>query len=309
MDQARLFSVQLLCAGGSGAIAKTSVAPLERVKILLQVQSGSSVPKDQQYKGLLDALKRIPQREGGWRALYRGNGANVIRLVPEVALRYAVHDQFKLVFGPASGTPTGLAERLAPGAATGVVRSLLFYPLDLCRTRITADTAAVGQPRVHSSIRQVLAKTVAKEGVRGLYRGMLPSMISIVPNLAISLATYDYLKQALPVDKVSRAQAWYPVAKMGAGSAAAITAQLVSYPLDTLRRRMQMSGAQGVHYKGMMDCLRKVVATEGVAALYRGMAVSMLRTVPGAAIQFLAYDALKTGVAILDPTTAVSSPL
>ncbi len=161
------------------------------------------------------------------------------------------------------------------------------------------------------------------------------------------------LQQALPSDKASRAQWWYPLLKMGAGSGAAVVAQMAVYPLDTLRRRLQVNGSQvsvvercldafdvdfscrrtldfdadslvtmvcvrvrvaraqlsGPRYAGAVDCLRTMWRTEGLRALYRGCAVSCLRTAPGAAVQFVAYDAIKTGIALVDPTTGVSSPL
>jgi len=281
------------------------------VKIILQVQSQSSLATSQRYQGLRHALKHLPEREGGWRSLYRGNGANVLRLVPEVGFKFVVHDQFKVMFAPADGGALGLLERLAAGAATGVLKTLLFYPLDLSRVRITADLAYAGAPRNYTTIRQALATTFSQEGVRGLYKGVLLSMLGIVPYLSCSMTAYDTYKQQLPVDKVSRAQWWYPLAKMGCGSAAAVSAQLVTYPLDTVRRRMQLNGAKGmsVTYRSVVDCVKHMIQTEGLPAFYRGAAVNALKTMPGAAIQFVAYDFIKTTVVVLDPTTGVSSPL
>ncbi|GFH11643.1 uncharacterized protein HaLaN_07175 [Haematococcus lacustris] len=280
--------------------------------IILQVQGQSSLAPGDRYTGWLDALRRIPQREGGWKALYRGNGANIVRLVPEVAFKFVVHDQLKIILGSTDSNPSGMVDRMAAGAATGVLKSLLFYPLDLARTRITADLAAAGQARNYASIRHCLSRTFAQEGVLGLYKGLGLSMLGVVPYMSVSLATYDSLKEQLPLDKFSRAQWWYPLAKMGCGCAAAAAAQVVTYPLDTVRRRMQMNGAQGtsVRYRGALDCVRTIIRTEGgVTALYRGVGVGCLKTFPGAAMQFVAYDLIKTGIMFLDPTTGVSSPL
>ncbi len=122
-----------------------------------------------------------------------GNGANVARLVPEVAFKFVMHDQFKVMFTPPEGKPFGMSEKLAAGAATGVLKTYLFYPLDLCRARITADTSPP-DARQYGSLRQAAAKTWRQEGVRGLYRGVTISAVGVVPYLTISMCAYDELK-------------------------------------------------------------------------------------------------------------------
>lgn len=96
---------------------------------------------------------------------------------------------------------------------------------------------------------------------------------------------------------------------MGAGAAA--TAQFVLYPLDTLRRRVQMSGASGhpSSYRGALHCAYEVLRKEGFGALYRGCMVNVGKTLLGAPIQFMTYDLIKSGLQAVDPTTGVTSPL
>lgn len=119
------------------------------------------------------------------------------------------------------------------------------------------------------------------------------------------------LQRLLPEDKRSTLQWWYPLAKIGCGASAAVTAQALSYPLDTVRRRMQLNGALGtVHpYRSTLDCVRTMLVVEGPTAFYRGCLVNCLKTMPGAAIQFVAYDIIKSTMQVLDPTTGVTSPL
>jgi hypothetical protein len=323
------------------------------------------------YTGLLDALRRIPKSEGdGWRSLYRGNGANVLRLVPEVALRFAVADQFRIMFGPADGSPPGAKERAAAAAAAGALRTLLLYPLDVARTRIAADVggglgvvasgralpsssasaAAVVVPRSYTGIAQALASTWRAEGRRGLYRGLAPSLLGSAVYTSAALVAYDELRAALPCDRASRQAAWFPLAQVGAGAAAGVVAQTLAYPLDTIRRRLQVAqastacwgtgvgsaahaapeaaaraaarvgggggGGAGVGtssppppYRGALDCLVRMLKHEGPRALVRGVGVNAVKTAPGAAVQFLAYDAIKVAVAWLDPTSGATSPL
>lgn len=310
-DNVRMFGVQLLYTGGSGAIAKTAVAPLERIKLILQVQSLSSVPKDQQYRSLLDALRRIPREEGGLRALYRGNGANVLRLLPEVVFKFAINDQFKLMFAPVDGSPLGLSDKLAAGAATGVCKTLLFYPIDLCRVRISTDLAKAGQPRYYATIRSCLVTTIKTEGVFGCYKGLGMSLVGVVPYLSASFTAYDALKQQLgPADKRNKSQWWYALAKMGCGALAGVCAQTLTYPLDTVRRRMQVTGGAGqaIHHRSYINCVTHMWQHEGIRAFYRGVWANCLKTAPGAAVQFMAYDLIKSSIMLLDPLT-VQSPL
>lgn len=314
LDNIQGFLIQLACAGGSGAIAKTAVAPLERVKILLQVQQMSSLPQQERCKGLWDALRKIPQREGGVQALYRGNGANVARLLPDVAFKFAVHDQFKLMFAPQDGSPPGVQEKMAAGAATGILRTLMFYPLDFSRTRLTADTTAKGQQRPFTGIVSCLRQAWAQEGLLSWYKGMGMSLPGVMVYTSISFTAYDTLKHQLPSDKQSKEQWWYPFAKIGCGAAAGIAAQTASYPLDTLRRRLQVNGAPGtsVRYRGYIHCLRHMSdqgAVGLIRQLFRGWGINCIKTAPGAAVQFVAYDLLRLVVTSIDPSSGAVSPL
>lgn len=120
-------------------------------------------------------------------------------------------------------------------------------------------------------------------------------------------------QQQLPADKASKECWWYPFAKIGCGAAAGIAAQTASYPLDTLRRRLQVNGAPGtaVAYRGYLQCLRHMAAGRSglVSQLFRGWGINCLKTAPGAAVQFVAYDLLRLGVTSIDPSTGAVSPL
>lgn len=325
------FSVQLLINGGSGAIARTAVAPLERAKILLQVQDYAT-PKHS-YRGLIDALRRIPAEEG-YKALFRGNGANCLRIAPEWAVKFALHDQFTIMFKPVDGTAAGIPEKLAAAAATGVVKTLAFHPLDVCRTRLTAHVVPRGGAPQYHGLWHCLGATWQAEGLAGCYRGLLLSLVTVAPYLAVSFTAYDELKSLLPADRRSRSLWWYPFATIGCGVGAAAAAQTLLYPLDTLRRRMQVAAAvpmppplpaeiptrwgwlrahspaapqhRSPHYVELLYQAWRGGATK---SLWRGWSAGMAKTVPGATIQFLAYDLINCTMNVLDPTAGTSSPL
>jgi hypothetical protein len=112
---------------------------------------------------------------------------------------------------------------------------------------------------------------------------------------------------------VSKEHWWYPFAKIGCGAAAGIAAQTASYPLDTLRRRLQVSGAPGtaIKYRGYLHCLQHMMQhPDGLMRqLFRGWGINCLKTAPGAAVQFVMYDLLRLVVTSLDPSSGAVSPL
>lgn len=157
MDAYKSFLIDFLAGGISAAVSKTAVAPLERVKLLLQVQHTSKqIRPEDRYKGIsfsiqikiiflyllillgmMDAFIRIP-KETGFLSFWRGNLANVIRYFPTQALNFAFKDKFKALF--LEGVPKDafwrqLAGNLASGGAAGATSLLFVYPLDFARTR------------------------------------------------------------------------------------------------------------------------------------------------------------------------------
>ena len=85
-----------------------------------------------------------------------------------------------------------------------------------------------------------MTHTWRHEGIRGLYKGVVASTAAVAPYLAISFATYDELQSLLPNDRESRSAWWYGLAKLGSGAVAGLLASTVVYPVDTIRRRMQV---------------------------------------------------------------------
>lgn len=145
------------------------------------------------------------------------------------------------MFAPTDGRPLGVGGKLAAGSATGILKCVTSYPLELAHTRLAADISRPGQPRTYTGILHCMSQTLAHEGVRGLYKGVIASAAGVTPYLAIAFSAYDEMQQYLPNDKETHSSWWYGFAKLGSGAAASLLASTAVYPVDTVRRRMQAS--------------------------------------------------------------------
>ncbi|XP_071964440.1 ADP,ATP carrier protein-like [Antedon mediterranea] len=286
------FVKDLLAGGCAAAISKTAVAPIERVKLLLQVQAVSKqIKPEDQYKGILDCFKRVT-KEQGFTSLWRGNLANVIRYFPTQALNFAFKDKYKRIFLGGVDKNTQFARyfmgNLASGGAAGATSLCFVYPLDFARTRLAADVGKAGGGREFKGLGDCLTKIAKSDGILGLYRGFGVSVQGIIIYRAAYFGTYDTVKGMLPDPKNTPIVVSWMIAQVvttGAG--------ILSYPFDTVRRRMMMqSGRKDVIYKGTLDCWAKILKTEGSGAFFKGAFSNVLRGTGGALVLVL-YDEIK----------------
>merc|ERR1712212_215847 len=251
------FLQDFVAGGISAAVSKTAVAPIERVKLLLQVQAVSKqLTEAQKYKGMVDCFVRIP-KEQGFMAFWRGNLANVIRYFPTQALNFAFKDKYKDTFLKGVDKNTQFwrffAGNLASGGAAGATSLCFVYPLDFARTRLAADVGK-GDAREFTGLGNCLAKVFKSDGLKGLYQGFGVSVQGIIIYRAAFFGLYD-----------------------------------------TVRRRLMMqSGRKGgdILYTGTLDCWRKIAAQEGSGAFFKGAFSNVLRGTGGALVLVL-YDEIK----------------
>lgn len=292
-DQAWSFLKDFLAGGVAAAISKTAVAPIERVKLLLQVQHASKqISAEKQYKGIIDCVVRIPKEQGflllegkpGQRDPLLSHPSSQLRLQGQVQadLPGGVdrHKQFWRYF----------AGNLASGGAAGATSLCFVYPLDFARTRLAADVGKGAAQREFTGLGNCLAKIFKSDGLRGLYQGFNVSVQGIIIYRAAYFGVYDTAKGMLPDPKnVHIIVSW-----MIAQTVTAV-AGLVSYPFDTVRRRMMMqSGRKGadIMYTGTVDCWRKIAKDEGPKAFFKGAWSNVLRGMGGAFVLVL-YDEIK----------------
>jgi len=224
-------------------------------------------------------------------SLWRGNLANVIRYFPTQALNFAFKDYFKRMFGytkEKDGYWVWFAGNLASGGAAGASSLLFVYSLDYARTRLANDNKAAkkGGERQFKGIVDVYRKTLATDGIAGLYRGFNISCVGIIVYRGLYFGLFDSLKPMLGEYKDNFLAAFL------LGWSITIGAGLASYPIDTIRRRMMMTSGEAVKYKSSLHAFGEIVKKEGVASLFKGAGANILRAVAGAGV-LAGYDQLQ----------------
>lgn len=282
-------------AGGiAGAVSRTVVSPFERVKILLQVQNSTTAYN----QGLFSAIAQV-YREEGWRGMFRGNGLNCIRIFPYSAVQFVVYEACKkhmFHVDAAQRQQLDNWQRLLGGALCGGASVVATYPLDLVRTRLTIQTAnlrKLNRSRASAAkppgIWELLRRIYREEGnLKGLYRGVWPTSLGVVPYVALNFAVYEQLKEWTPQSEFSN------LYKLCMGAVSGGVAQTITYPFDLLRRRFQvlaMGGNElGFHYSSVTDALVTIGKTEGLAGYYKGLTANLFKVVPSTAVSWLVYE-------------------
>jgi len=278
------FGENFMLSGAAAIISKTASAPIERVKLLVQNQDEmiKQGRLETPYKGVVDCTLRTFRSEGVL-PFWRGNLANCIRYFPTQALNFAFKDTIKKAFNPQKTDSYGakFAKNIASGGAAGAMSLCFVYSLDYARTRLANDAKSSGKgggERQFNGLVDVYRKTLKSDGFVGLYRGFVISCVGIVVYRGFYFGLYDTLKPMLLGDDsgllLSFALGWVVTVSSG----------LLSYPIDTIRRRMMMTSGQAVKYKGSIDCGRIIIQTEGFMSLMKGAGANVLRGVAGAGV-------------------------
>lgn len=288
------FAKDFLAGGISAAVSKTAVAPIERVKLILQVQAANKqIVVGQEYKGIIDCFVRIP-KEQGFGAFWRGNLANVIRYFPTQALNFAFKDVYKQIFLGGVDQKTQFwryfVGNLGSGGAAGATSLCFVYPLDYARTRLGADVGKGTADRQYNGLVDCIKKTLKTDGAIGLYRGFSVSVQGIIIYRAAYFGCYDTARGSLPDPKNSPF-----IVNFGIAQVVTICSGILSYPFDTVRRRMMMQSGRAkaeIMYKNTLDCWVKVNKQEGTKAFFKGALSNVFRGTGGALV-LVFYDELK----------------
>uniref|UniRef100_A0A2N9IED1 Uncharacterized protein n=1 Tax=Fagus sylvatica TaxID=28930 RepID=A0A2N9IED1_FAGSY len=272
----------LFVAGAiAGAAAKTFTAPLERIKLLMQTH-GVRVGLESAKRGIgfIEAIKLIGKEEG-IRGYWKGNLPQVIRVIPYSAVQLFAYETYKKLFRGVDGELSVIG-RLAAGACAGMTSTFITYPLDVLRLRMAVEPG-------YRTMSEVALTMLREEGFASFYYGLGPSLIGIAPYIAVNFCVFDLMKKSLPEQYQKRTEASLLIAVVSAS-----LATLTCYPLDTVRRQMQM---RGTPYNTVLDAFPGIVARDGIIGLYRGFVPNALKTLPSSSIRLTTFDIVKRLIA------------
>lgn len=271
-----------LAAGAvAGAVAKTTIAPLDRTKINFQISSD----KRYSFRGAIRFLIRSFRNEG-FLSLWRGNSATMARVVPFAAIQYAAHEQWKHLLNPSNNRDLPPLKRYVAGSLAGVTASSLTYPLDMARARM-----AITNKCQYGSLFEVFLKIYRAEGFPTLYRGFTPTIAGVIPYAGTSFFTYETLKQWHC--EYSGGEEASHVQKLCFGAVAGLLGQSASYPLDIVRRRMQTAGITGTAhiYTSIWATLWTVGRNEGIRiGLYKGLSMNWIKGPIAVGVSFTVFE-------------------
>lgn len=181
------------------------------------------------------------------------------------------------------------AETFVAGAVSGAAATGATYPLDLLRTRF----AAQGRHRVYSSLRGALWDIYRDEGPKGFFRGLGPALGQIIPFMGIFFASYEGLRLQL-----GHLHLPWGSGDATAGIVASVVAKTAVFPLDLVRKRIQVQGptrSKYVYkdipiYTSAVRGIQSIYRTEGLRGLYKGLPISLVKAAPSSAITLWTYE-------------------
>jgi len=275
-------------------------------------------------------------KEDGTRGLFRGHSATLLRIFPYAAIKFLAYEQIRSAFikGPHHETPF---RRLISGSMAGVTSVFFTYPLEVIRVRLAFETKrdsrsslseickriyneAPPAPRSTSSAPAVVAATASAvravtpmSGLANFYRGFSATIMGMLPYAGMSFLTHDTAGDVLrhplisryttlpkpeyfPANKPAPLRSW---AELLAGGVAGLVSQTSAYPLEVIRRRMQVGGTVGDgHRLRIGETAKFIIKEKGVSGFFVGLTIGYVKVVPMAAVSFYVYERGKTWLGI-----------
>ncbi|CAM9180155.1 unnamed protein product [Chrysoparadoxa australica] len=311
-------TLKRVAAGGlAGMVAKSVVAPLDRIKILFQVTTEPFSLRRARQLGL-DILKLE-----GTRGLWRGNSATMLRVFPYAGSQFLVFDTLKRrvlnrkrshsmstgQHSALSAAPPRMSnlESLVCGSCAGATSVVVTYPLDLARARLAVGVEHhnSGNVGLWTGVSGTLKALIKENGPSALYRGITPTLLGIIPYSGIAFCINERAKHEVRVVTGNDPGTFH---KLGIGAFSGLIAQSCTYPLEVMRRRMQTAGVVDQHAgvskvfagkHGQLEkltlegTLRQVLAEQGVRGLFKGLSMNWVKGPVGIGISFTTFDFLK----------------
>ncbi|KAI8980015.1 mitochondrial carrier [Trametes punicea] len=304
-------------AGGiAGCVAKTVVAPLDRVKILFQASNPDYQKYAGTWSGTLRAISQI-YRENGIRGLLQGHSATLLRIFPYAAIKFMAYDQIEALLMPTRESQTNF-RRFAAGALSGMTSVFFTYPLELIRVRMAYSTRSSShspdvyhRPSFLSAMRNIYregpsagapahpsppapfqSSIFTRFPILKFYRGFTVTVVGIIPYAGTSFLAWGFLRsKVLPYSPGTDLKRATPIADLSIGAVSGALAQTVSYPFEVVRRRMQVGGlTRPDRWLRWGETVRAIWTTRGWRGFYVGLSIGILKVVPMTAVSYAVWQ-------------------
>eukprot|EP00929_Paragymnodinium_shiwhaense_P079863 TRINITY_DN41630_c0_g1_i1.p1 TRINITY_DN41630_c0_g1~~TRINITY_DN41630_c0_g1_i1.p1 ORF type:complete len:353 (-),score=54.91 TRINITY_DN41630_c0_g1_i1:9-1004(-) len=303
----RIFFATALAHGGARVLAKVGSAPLERLKICIQVDAAPGVHRQSFGGGLRLAQNVVAQQ--GVRAFWKGAPVHISGICLGTAARLSLLRYFQMWTMPGGGKQYQGVEAYARGCAfqyaAGATALVIAYPTDVAYTCLAADMAPAAAKQRFRGSRDLWKFVVKEHGLPGLYRGLPLCLATALPFMVTATAAHDLLAprlmkrlgQAPDVDAFAASHSVPPHLwpwNLLVGAAAGFLAQSATYPLDTVRRRWQFllvapEDKAKPHPRRLRELAREMYQDRGLRGLYAGYTVNALKLIPELCVLCAAY--------------------
>ncbi|KAK6992235.1 mitochondrial carrier [Favolaschia claudopus] len=286
----------------SGVVSRFTIAPLDVVKIRLQLQSHTDKSA---IRGALRTFATIIRREGIV-ALWKGNIPASFLYPLYGSVQFATYRRLTQFLKTLPTPPGQHAINFVAGGFAGAAATTTTYPLDLLRTRLAAassissSSVSRSSPALFEALRTLHAEH-RQHPLRPYFRGLPAALAGIFPYMGLFFFGYEGLRAPLNalLSPQHGAPGWISI--LGApdalaGTIAGVASKTAVFPFDTVRKRMQVQGQSTtgttypLHTGGVLRTLSEVIARDGVRGLYRGLGIGLIKAAPASAVTVWAYE-------------------
>ena len=302
----------MMAGAFAGMLSRVVVAPLDVIKIRMQVQvepvAGGGTREAGKYRGIAQCASTILKEEGA-RGLWAGTVPALFLWVPYTAVQFAALGVFKRAVRENGADPEKPQLAFVGGAVAGATATVVTYPFDVMRTVL----AAQGNPRVYDSLPAAAAGVLKNRGPAGLYAGVGVTLLEIMPASAIQFGVYALLRDiaCAPSSEAgelrSKPNAISPLMNAACGFGAGSVARVIIHPLDVVKKRFQVAGlARSLRYgervataefSSFASAFGTILRKEGALGFYKGLTPGLIKSAPASAITFAAYEVASRAIA------------
>ena len=321
--------IDAIAGAAAGAFARTAVAPIDRVKLIVQLRGSIDPPSSPRQHQRHSAQLSISEHRSAWQtflaiireegvlSLWRGNAPTLLIEAGSTALNFVFLDWYKIATGsilaslehqyPILREENGGARKqrilrsFVSGGLAGATTITFLYPLAFMRTRLAVDigVAEKGERNFANGMRDVIGTIWRSDGIRGFYKGYGIALISVSMHRFVYLGGYDYIKSEYAAkknkDKAGSEGKMVVAERFAAAQLVSMAASTLHYPLDCVRRRLMMEAGRSEidrRYRNTINCFRRVWAEEGYRGFFLGLGPNLVRCV-GSALVLVSYDEFK----------------